>query len=186
MDPNATEIADRYRRLAGAFSERIANVAEDAWDRATPCEEWTVRDLVGHVVQSQGMFRGFVGRETPEVSVEADPLAAWATVSSLVQEDLDDPVRASETFEGFFGVQRFDEAVDRFLCTDLIVHSWDLARATGQDDRMDPADIRRVAAVAEGFGDAMRGAQAFGPALDAPAGADEQDRLLAYLGRRSR
>lgn len=53
-----TEISNRYRRLSGAFAERIAAVPDDAWDAPTPCADWTVRDLVGHVIQTQGMFRG--------------------------------------------------------------------------------------------------------------------------------
>ncbi len=180
-----TEISNRYRRLSGAFAERIAAVPDDAWDAPTPCADWTVRDLVGHVIQTQGMFRGFVGRDTPSVDAEADPLGSWRTVSGTVQSDLDDPDLAAETFEGFFGTQSFQDAVDRFLSTDLVVHGWDLAHATGQDDTIDPTDVERVNAAAQGFGDAMRGAQAFGPELDPPDGADDQTRLLAFLGRRA-
>jgi uncharacterized protein (TIGR03086 family) len=178
-----TDVADRYRRLSATFAERIANVPAGAWDDPTPCPDWTVRDLVGHVVQSQGMFRTFVGREAPDVDVTADPAAAFDTVRTLVQGDLDDPERAGSTFEGHFGTQTFEQAVDRFLVFDLVVHGWDLARATGQDDRMDPDDIVRVRAAAEGMGDAMRSPGAFGPELPAPPGADAQTELLAFLGR---
>jgi len=178
-----TDVADRYRRLAAAFADRIANVPAGAWDDPTPCPDWTVRDLVGHVVQSQGMFRTFVGREAPEVDVTADPAAAFDTARTLVQGDLDDPERAGSTFEGHFGTQTFEQAVDRFLVFDLVVHGWDLARATGQDERMDPVDVERVAVSAAGMGDAMRSPGAFGPELPVPPGADPQAELLAFLGR---
>jgi uncharacterized protein (TIGR03086 family) len=180
-----TEIADRYRRLSTSFAERIAAVPGDAWEAPTPCADWTVRELVAHVVQTQGMFRSFVGRETPDVDIDSGPAAAWDTVRGLVQDDLDDPDRAAATFEGMFGEQTFEEAVDRFLNFDLVVHGWDLARATGQDDTIDPGDLERLAVASAGFGDAMRGPQAFGPELDVPPGADEQVKVLAFLGRRA-
>lgn len=178
-----TEIADRYRRLSAEFAARIAAVPDDAWDAPTPCADWSVRDLVDHVVAAQAIFRGLVGRHTPPVDAATEPRAAWATASGLVQGDLDDPVRAGTTFEGHFGTQSFEQAVDRFLNFDLVVHGWDLARATGQDDAIDPDDLERVAAGAAAFGDAMRGPGAFGPEVDPPAGADEQTKLMAFLGR---
>ncbi len=82
------------------------------------------------------------------------------------------------------GRQTFESAVDRFLAFDLVVHGWDLAHATGLDDRIPPADLERVRAQAEGFGDAMRSPQAFGAEVEVPPGADAQARLLAFLGRR--
>ena len=74
-----SEIADRYRRLAAAFSEKVAAVPDDRWEARTPCEGWSARELVGHVVDTQGMFLGFVGRSLPDdrPSVDDDPLTAW-------------------------------------------------------------------------------------------------------------
>src|SRR5436189_1031131 len=54
-----SEISERYKRLGDAFADKIAAVPHDRWDSQTPCEEWTARDLVGHVVNTQGMFLGF-------------------------------------------------------------------------------------------------------------------------------
>lgn len=181
-----TEIADRYRRLSRAFADKVAGVPPDGWDAPTPCADWTVRDLVAHVVASQGLFLGFVGRSPGDgPAVDADPAGAWDLACAAVQAELEDPERAAAEFEGFQGPTTFEAAVDRFLNTDLVVHGWDLARASGQDERIDPEDVVRVRAVCEGFGDAMRDPRAFGPEVDAPAGADDQTRLLAFLGRRA-
>lgn len=178
-------IAARYRRLATAFDDTVAQVPDGAWATPTPCEGWTALDLVRHVVDSQNLFFGLIGKP-PVVapSVDDDPLAAWRTTSGAVLADLEDPVASSIEFDGFFGRTRFDAAVDRFLSLDLVVHRWDLAHGLGLDDAIAPADIARATAAAEQFGDAMRGPGAFGPALEAPEGADEQTRLLALLGRR--
>lgn len=178
-----TDIADRYRRLSATFAERIANVPAGAWDDPTPCPDWTVRDLVGHVVQSQGMFRTFVGREAPDVDVTADPAAAFDTVRTLVQGDLDDPERAGSTFEGHFGTQTFEQAVDRFLVFDLVVHGWDLARATGQDEALDPDEVAGMLAGMEPMDEAIRGSGQFGPRVPVPDDADTQTKLIAFTGR---
>ena len=62
------------------------------------------------------------------------------------------------------------------------MHGWDLARAADRRSHR-PADIARVRTRAEAFGDALRSPQAFGPEVAPPAGADDQARLLAFLGR---
>ena len=179
-----TEVSDRYTRLANAFSEKVAGVPDDAWGNQSPCEGWTARGVVQHMVDTQRMFLGFVGRELGEVpSVDDDPGGAWKAASAKVKAALEDPEIAQAEFEGFTGKSTFEAAVDRFLCFDLVIHNWDLSRATGQDERMDPDDVKRVQAGAESFGPAMRSPQAFGPEVEAPPGADAQAKLLAFLGR---
>lgn len=180
-----SEISQRYGRLSDAFAAKVAAVSPQMWSQPTPCEGWTARDLVGHVVQTQGMFLGFIGEQLGDVpSVDDDPVAAWNAARAVLQAKLDDPSTATKEFDGVTGRSTFEAAVDRFLNFDLVVHGWDLARATGQDERIDPEDVERIRRQAEGFGDMMRGPQAFGAELDAPADADDQTKLLAFLGRR--
>ncbi|GAC1601244.1 MAG: maleylpyruvate isomerase family mycothiol-dependent enzyme [Acidimicrobiales bacterium] len=179
------EIADRYRRLSQAFADKIAAVPTEAWTRPSPCEGWNARDIVGHVVSSQGMFLGFVGGAASEgPSVADDPEGAWNAARASVQSRLDDPEAAAVEFDGFSGRSTFEAAVGRFLCMDLVVHGWDLARSAGLDETIDPEDLIRVREQAEAFGEMLRSPQAFGPALEAPPGASEQQRLIAFLGRR--
>ena len=180
-----TEIADRYRRHAARFVEKVAAVPADRWDSRSPCDEWTARDVVGHVVSTQGMFEGLVGREIePGPAVEDDPVGAVTTAFGQIQRHLDDPATADVEFDGFFGRSTFAAAVDRFLTFDLVVHGWDLARAAGLDDTIESDEIPKLTAAVEGFGDAMRRPGAMGPALEPPADADDQGRLIALLGRR--
>ena len=179
-----TEIADRYRRLSDAFATTVAGVDDDQWENPTPCENWTARELVGHVVDSQSIFLRLVGREVGDVpSVDADPGAAWDAVRAVVRADLDDPERAGTEFTGFFGASTFESAVDRYVNSDLVVHRWDLARATGQDETMDSADAERVLEGAHAFGDAFRGPGVCGPEVAVPADADIQTRVLGFYGR---
>ena len=69
------------------------------------------------------------------------------------------------------------------VCADTLVHTWDLARAAGVDERLDPDSVRHVEAFLAGAGDAIRSPGGFGPALEPPAGADDQTRLLCLAGR---
>jgi uncharacterized protein (TIGR03086 family) len=180
-----SDIADRYRRLAAGFADTIREVPADRWSSPSPCEGWTARDLVAHLVEVHGMFLGLVGRALrPGPDPVEDPLGAFIAASEQVQADLDDAGRAGAGFDGYFGRSTFAEAVDRFVSFDLLVHRWDLARAAGLDERIDPAEIPRLWQDVAVFGDAIRSEGTCGPAVDPPPGADDQTRLLCYLGRR--
>ena len=185
-DGAMTDISERYARNAQAFLDTVAAVPAGGWSSPTPCEEWTAAELVQHVVDSQGMFLRFVGKEPTDVpAVADDPLGAVRAAIVTVQADLEDPAAAGTTFTGLMGEQTFEQAVDRFLSFDLVVHRWDLARAIGQDVVIDDAELDRLDAALAEFGDMpeMRGPGGFGPALEAAEGASRQDRVLAFLGR---
>ena len=180
------EISRRYARLADDFAATVARVPPDRWSAPSPCEGWSARDVVRHVVETPAIFLRLVGREMPGMpSVDDDPVGAFDASRKVVQADLDDPERANATFEGVFGTMTFAESIDRFVNFDLVVHRWDLAHATGRDETLDPDDVRRVADATAGFGDALRGDGVCGPALEAPPGADDQTKLLAFLGRKA-
>jgi uncharacterized protein (TIGR03086 family) len=164
----------------------VAAVPADRWDRRSPCEDWTALDIVRHVIETHGLFLGLVGRQLGDIpAIEDGPSAAWEAARQVVQADLDDPERATAPYDGFSGRSSFEEAIDRFICFDLLIHGWDLARATGLDERLDAGEVRRVAAQADAFGDALRSPKTCGPALAPPPGVDEQTQLLAFLGRRA-
>ena len=176
--------SDRYRRLSSAFATTVEAVPDTAWSNPSPCPGWSARDLVRHVVDSQNLFLGLVGRPPVDApSVDDDPAAAWSVTSSAIQHDLENPATAGAEFDGFFGRTTFATAVERFLCLDLVVHRWDLARAAGLDATIDPDDAEFVMDGAAGMGEGLRGPGAFGAALEAPAGAGVPEQMLAFLGR---
>lgn len=180
-----SDISARYRRLATAFADHVAQVPGERWASPSPCAGWTALDVVRHVVDTQRMPFAQVGRELGEIpDVDGDPLAAWNAARHAVQAELDDPERAAARYEGYFGPTTFEQTVDDFLCLDLLIHRWDLARTAGLDERLELDEVRRVHERALSFGEALRGPNVCGPAVEPPPGADEQARLLAYLGRR--
>src|SRR3954468_20466905 len=127
-----TEFLNRYRRNADAFADTIRAVPDDAWASPSPCPGWDARAVVGHVVSTLDIFEKLVGREQrPGPSVEDDPLGAFQAMRAQVEEELADPALADIEYEGFFGRMSFAASVDQFLSGDLVVHRWDLAKATG-------------------------------------------------------
>ena len=150
-------VADRYRRLAATMTSRVDGVPDDAWANPSPCEAWTARELVEHLVDVHGRFQALVGRDLVDhPPVEEDPSGAWAAVRDQMQADLEDPAQVDEEYDGRLGRSTFGKSVDGFVCFDLVVHGWDLARATGQDETIDASDVERVQAQVDAMGDVMR------------------------------
>src|SRR3954454_19163900 len=151
------DVAEQYRRLSAGMPGLIAAVPDDAWSRPSPCEGWTARDLVGHLIDVHGRFQSLAGRKLVDhPPVDDDPLGAWEAVRDQMQADLEDPARRDEEYEGRLGRSTFGKSVDGFVCFDLVVHGWDLARATGQDETLDAVDVQRVAGMVEAMGEVMR------------------------------
>src|SRR3954454_23335985 len=182
-----SEIIERYERITGQFTDRVRAVPADAWDDPSPCEGWVARDVVGHLTEWIPGFLGAQGVDFPPVpSVADDPVAAWETVQSTVAGALADPTLAAIPVSTPFSTQSLAETVDMIVTGDVFTHTWDLARATGQDDTLDPDQLQRmVRAMGEMPEEALRADGMFGPALDVADDADDQTKFLAYVGRRA-
>lgn len=188
MSPDTTRAAaENHRTTAAAFTATVEAVAPDGWDVPAPCEGWVARDVVRHLVTwLPGFLSHTAGIELPSVpSVDDDPVGAWRAHTDAVQALLDDAaIGAREHDFGPLGTLALAEAVDRAYTTDVFLHRWDLARATGQDERLDPD---RCAALLEGMlpmDDALRRSGHYGPRVEAASDADPQTALLAFIGRR--
>lgn len=178
------EVADRYRRLADRFTEVVQHVPSDRWSAQSPCADWTARDVVQHVVDVHGMMLKPLDRPLSSAPAAADdPLAAITSATADVQAVLDDDRLAGTEYDGYFGRTNVRDTIDRFMCLDLVVHSWDLATAAGLPFTIDPTEIARIRSDAEELGDAMRAPNVIGDPVTPPADADDQERLLAFLGR---
>jgi uncharacterized protein (TIGR03086 family) len=81
------------------------------------------------------------------------------------------------------GEMPLDQAIDRFYTSDVFMHTWDLARATGQDDRLDPDQCAVLLAGMEQVEDLIRASGQYGPRVPTPDDADAQTRLLGFIGR---
>jgi uncharacterized protein (TIGR03086 family) len=186
------ESAPRFERVAAAFSARVEAVPADAWERPAPCEGWVARDVVRHLVEwlpGPGFLLGTFDVETgPIPSVETDPAAAWAVVRDAIQRALDDPAIATRVEDcGPPGRLSLEAAVEMTCTPDVLIHTWDLSRATGLDERLDPDEVHHLLTGIESLppevDEAMRRSGHYGARVAVADDADEQTRLLAFMGR---
>jgi uncharacterized protein (TIGR03086 family) len=179
-----TEVSDRYGVIADGFGARLNGVGADRWSSASPCEEWTAHDVAVHVINTHRRVRAALGDVSyEEIDPDADLWAEWSPASGAIRAALSDESQASKTVGGVFGEQPFESLVGRLLCADTLIHTWDLARATGQDDRVDEDAARRALEFLTPIDEAIRRPGGFGPKLPARPDADAQARLLAFSGR---
>lgn len=179
-------IAERYRRLSELLAETITAVDPHRWNDQSPCEDWSALDVLRHVIETQGLVAGFVGREiAPGPFVGLDPLGAWLSAKQQIQSQLDDPTRAGEQFDASDGPMSFETAVDKLLNLDLVVHRWDIGAAVDIPVEIPPEDLAWASAAIEAMGEDIRIEGVCGPALDPPADASPQARFLANLGRKA-
>lgn len=171
-------VADRHRRLASAFHLTAEAVRSDRMDHPTPCQEWTITDVVEHVTSTQ---LDFLNQRGLAVAYDASP----ATVSAALQAALDDPATAQATYDSYFGSTTVAETVDAFYCLDLILHRWDIAIAAELSDHstIHDADIERCRALLAPMGDNVRMPGIFGPEVQVSASASATNQFVAWTGR---
>jgi uncharacterized protein (TIGR03086 family) len=181
------DITERYTRIAGQFTDRVRQVPAESWDHDSPCEGWTARDVVGHLAEWIPGFFGGQGVEFGAIpSVDADPVGAWTAVDEAIAAALADPTQAARTIESPFGPQTLAEAVDMIVVGDVFIHTWDLARAAGLDESLDADQVQRMLASMGAIPDeVLRSGGMFGPRLDVADDADDQTKLLAFVGRQA-
>jgi uncharacterized protein (TIGR03086 family) len=173
----SADLLDLYQR-AGDWTAELVTNANDL-SAATPCDEWSVRDLLNHMIDTQNYFAGSArgadvappGPNPPEL-LSSDPAA-----------DVD---RARRDVVEAFGQEGVVDKTGPALgiaFTDLLIHSWDLARATGQPDAM-PAGLAEASyKFIHGKFTHEQRKGVFKPEVPLGANASAQDRLLAYTGR---
>jgi uncharacterized protein (TIGR03086 family) len=122
-------------------------------------------------------------RLDPVPSVDDDPVAAWDAFAAQVQALLDDPATATKTYTGPPGTHPLDRAVDQFFTSDVFLHTWDLARATGQDETLDPERCAAMLAGMEPWDEVLRTSGHYGPRVPVSDDADPTTKLMAFIGR---
>jgi len=183
-----SEISERYRRVAEGMTRRVVAVPESAWHNPSPCAGWDARDVIRHMVEwIPGFLEGGADLELPTgPSVDDDPAAAWQCLSDGIQTLLDDPQTAAARFSHpRAGDHSVEEAIAMFFLGDVLIHTWDVARATGGDEALDADEVHRMLSGIEPYDDMLRASGQYGPRVSVADDADEQSRLVAFMGRES-
>jgi uncharacterized protein (TIGR03086 family) len=185
------DMAGLHRSALAATRPIVAGVAHHQWTAPTPADQWDVRTLLNHIVSGNlwaaelaaGRTIADVGDRLDGDVLGADRIAAYDTSAAAAAAAFEAPGALDAPCAVSYGpVPGSVYAGHRFI--DVLVHGWDLAKATGQDTTIDAGLVEACLAVVEPQADMMRAAGAFGPRVDTPANADPQTRLLALLGRR--
>ncbi len=173
--------AARHEQVAGEFSRLVEQTTD--WAAPAPVEGWTAVDVVDHLVS---WFRGFLsagGVELPAGPAAADdPVAAWRHHATGVQGLLDE--RADEQFtHPYLGPGQLAGTIDRFYTSDVFMHSWDLARATGQEPRLDQDFAGQMLEGMRPIEAMLRDSGQYGPAVPVPDDAAPVEQLMGFVGR---
>jgi uncharacterized protein (TIGR03086 family) len=157
----------RHHIACDGFASVADRVADDDWDAPTPCSDWDARALVEHVI---GFHEVLILRP---LGVRAGrprtgPAARWRATQAALMDALEQDGAPRDLLAA--------------LTTDVLVHTWDLARATAVPAALD-ADLCRVAYEAATVGPFPRDPTMFGPAVPVADDADLTTKLLAFYGR---
>lgn len=193
-------VVDRYLLASAGFERPLSAVRPSQWNGPTPCTEWTVRQLVNHMTRGNlNYVRLAHGGSAAEFLRLRDSDALG-----------DDPVGAyrrsvEECAKAFRQLGALERIIDYPLgrvagwqalavrTTDSLIHTWDLARAIGVDDRLDADLIRwvddHVEEIYAGLAEMPTSAETthrFFAAAEgaAPDRASPQDRVLHRMGRK--
>jgi len=170
-----TEQAGIWRQTADKWTDIANQLTDDDWLKPTTCDDFTVRELVDHAMRWQAMGGGLIGAGT-------SPGEAWDDVRPAVSAALDDPSNLEGDVEAFGGMSK--QQILGLLVTDLLVHSWDLARSIGADETLPPEAVEAALMGLQRMPEQMlRGDAMFAPAVEVADDASPQDRLIAFAGR---
>src|SRR5215210_1290448 len=173
-----TELSELYRRRADAFEALVVARPPDRWTSSSPCAGWTASDVVRHAVDySAQMLRERAGvHDAPAFGDFDGPAPAFGAARVAVEGVLEDPAAPP----------RAVTHVHWSLSFDLPQHRWDLAKATGQDATIDPAEIDVLWGALHGDPanwDWQRANGWYGAPVPVSEDAPLQDRVLGLLGR---
>lgn len=152
------------------FDSRVAAASSDAWSSPSPCEGWTARDVVAHVVTNLRALRAAVAGRGLLRSLWAADGGDIVSARSAQRSGASPLVERAETVESINvgGNPASPEMTLEALMRDLVIHTWDVARAVGGDERL-PADLVAAATAAIAtVGPELRGPGLYGEQVPAP------------------
>ena len=177
------DLIDALDRSFAHACDGVAGVRPDQYDDKTPCTEWTVRDLLGHMIGVvDGLGATIRGTSTEPFVLGSDPAAQLRAAASSAMAGWRTPGALDQIVEAGPGPMP-GRVLAGINLLDTATHTWDLAIATGQPSAL-PDDVAATALEAsrEIVNAELRPGR-FGPEVPAPAGATPTEALVAFLGR---
>jgi len=169
------DLVSRHRRACDGFSA-VVQQGDGRWDNPSPCPQWDARGVVEHVIGFHDVLLLRPMGAKPE-RPKGDPIARWAVTVPAIFSVLE---RTSTE------VLDTDVTIDRLLpalTADVLVHTWDLARAIDVDPRLDPELCVICYDIVRPNDERLRESGMFAPIVPVPDDADPATRLVTFLGR---
>jgi uncharacterized protein (TIGR03086 family) len=175
MEPDLMDLYDR----ASAWAHEKVSGATERLDARTPCDEWDVRALMNHMLDTQRYFMSTARGEkaslpasTPPDTLSDDPSAQFASGRKELLRTFAEP-----------GVIEKTGPALGIAFSDQLLHGWDLARATGQDATMPAGLPEQAYELIHGRFTEDQRKGVFKPEIKVDPTAAAQEKLLAYTGR---
>jgi uncharacterized protein (TIGR03086 family) len=179
------EVIDALEQTFQHASTVIGNVTPEQYGNATPCADWTVEELLGHMVGVVDGLCAAAGGRTPEAfELGVDPAAQFAATTAAALAAWRTPGALDRMVEIGAGSMP-GRVVVSINVLDTATHVWDLATATGQPTELpEPVAVAAFEASQMTVSPELRVGR-FGPEVTAPEGASTTGQLVAFLGRTS-
>jgi uncharacterized protein (TIGR03086 family) len=186
MAAEPDDLAERHLRICQTFGEEVSAVGEH-WQSQSPCGEWDARGVLEHVIGFHDVLLLRPMGAKP-LRPKDDPVGRW----SVTYEALAVLLRRPGLFDGVVDVPAVGNnprsQIDLIrlvpqLTLDVLIHTWDLARASGHAITLDPELCTTFLEGLPAEEDALERTGMYDHPREVPAGADAQTRLLARLGR---
>jgi uncharacterized protein (TIGR03086 family) len=184
----ADVVPDGFVRALDGFEAVLAGVAPDRWDEPSPCAGWSAADVAGHVIGDLRAIEAYAtGRDEedaaadPRAAARDDPVAVWRAARADMMAALG-PAALARPVPLPWGQMLLGRFLERYPM-EFLVHTWDLAQATGQAAGLDPGLVRDALGAARQFAPIARISGLVGPECAVAEDADDLTRLLAILGR---
>ena len=185
MDPKTF-----YKEAIATASRVVEDVTEDDFDNPTPDTDWTVYDLLSHMLYELAWVADIVNGQTVQQVgkkydgdlIGDDLLGHWANYREVAGAAID-----AADLDKIVHLSYGDVALRDYLMeagSDEAIHAWDLAESLGQHLRYDEPLLDELYTRAQDEADTIASSNLFGPRVDVPNDADDQAKLLAIYGRR--
>jgi uncharacterized protein (TIGR03086 family) len=183
------DVVDLDRRATEGMEAIVAAIAPEQWLLPTPCREWTVRDLVAHVVAANIKFTGIArGDEWRpggiDVDLGDDPAVTYRATVDEMLEAWQQPGALDRLIALPGGGRGRSEVLVWIHLAESLVHGWDLAKATGQETAFDTDAAEASLAECRSRVPPQRADESrFRDPVPVPEAASPLEQLVAYLGR---
>jgi len=179
--------ARTFLKALYGFDATVRRIDATMWSNPSPCDGWEARHVLTHNLEMNHMVIGFtngIGAKRP-AAISDDPVAGWPTAFEELQQRLDTEGSLQTIAETPWGEMPVDKFLG-FAWVDPLIHTWDLAMATGQPPILDAELVERAYRQLVRAGDSLRGPGAFGPAVEETEDMSVTDRFIAISGRNPR